>query len=141
MVILTGSGDDRYIISNIISMVEHRDSVINTCGRFSIPEICCRIKRFNLLITVDSFPMHVASAVGTPGVAIFSAVNDPKRWGPYGEGNIVLFKDVPCSPCLQGRCPRGNNVCMEMISTEEVTRVITKKLVELGWKQTNGRKV
>jgi ADP-heptose:LPS heptosyltransferase len=62
---------------NII--LEHRDSVINTYGRFSIPELCCLMKRFNLLITVDSFSMHAASAVGTPIIAIFSAANDPKR--------------------------------------------------------------
>ncbi len=60
-------------------LLEHRDSVINTCGRFSIPEVCCPIKRFNLVITVDSFPRHVASAVETPVTAIFSAINDPKR--------------------------------------------------------------
>ncbi len=140
-IILTGSKGDKDAIQEIINMALHKEAVINTCGKISIPELFALIKKMNMLITVDSFPMHIAAAVGTPVIAIFSAVNDPKRWGPYGQGHIVLFKSLPCSPCLQGLCLKGDNVCMDMISAEEVKEAATKKLLELGWERIGERKI
>ena len=71
------------------------------------------------MISVDSGPLHIAAAVGTPVVALFGPT-DPRRTGPLGPGK-VLRRDLPCSPCLQRRCQIADTYrCMRDLSVEEV---------------------
>lgn len=71
------------------------NSVINLTGIFSLRQLAAFFKRCRLLISNDSGPMHLASAVNTPVVALFR--NTPgvssKRWGPWGENHLVIEKD------------------------------------------------
>ena len=75
----------------------------------------------DLMITVDSGPMHIAAAMGTPVVALFGPT-DPARTGPLGPG-AVLRKPLPCSPCLQQKCRIADTYrCMRDLDVEEVVR-------------------
>ena len=58
----------------------------------------------NQLVTGDTGPMHVATAVGTPVVAIFGASN-PVRYGPRGHLDRIVRVELPCSPCNRIRLP------------------------------------
>jgi heptosyltransferase-2 len=78
--------------------------------------------------------MHVASAVGTPVVAIFGST-DPVATGPWGDGHVVVRKEVPCSPCFKRVCPTDHR-CMEQITVDEVEEVVGKKLKGLLNDQT-----
>ncbi len=67
----------------------------NFTGKTTLTELASVLKKSGLLISGDSGPVHLASAVGTPVIALFR--NDitgkgPKRWGPWGKGNIVIEK-------------------------------------------------
>ena len=58
-------------------------------------ELAALLKKCKLLISADSGPVHLASAVGTPVLALFR--NDipgkcAKRWGPWGKGHSVIEK-------------------------------------------------
>lgn len=64
-------------------------SAQNLCGRTTLVELVGLIHALDLLITVDSGPMHIAAAVGTPTVALFGPT-DPVRTGPYGDIHRVL---------------------------------------------------
>jgi len=69
--------------------------VKNLTGKTTLIELASILKKSKLLISGDSGPVHLACAVGTPVIALFR--NDiqgkgPKRWGPWGEGNIVIEK-------------------------------------------------
>lgn len=71
------------------------DEIINLIDKTSLVELAQLLKQCRLLVTCDSGPMHLAAAVGTPVVALFR--NDlpgktARRWGPWGEGNIVIEK-------------------------------------------------
>lgn len=65
--------------------------VTNLCGKTSMLELGGVLRELDLLVTVDSGPMHMAAAVGTPTVAIFGPTN-PIRTGPYGTGHRVVQK-------------------------------------------------
>ena len=91
------------------------------------------LERCRLLVTNDTGTMHVATAVGTPVVALFGST-DPLVTGPWGEGNVVIKKDVPCSPCLKRICPTDRQ-CMTLITVGEVEEVVERKLRELNYKQ------
>lgn len=65
----------------------------NLTGKTTLIELASILKKSKLLISGDSGPVHMACAVGAPVVALFR--NDmpgkgPKRWGPWGEGNVVI---------------------------------------------------
>lgn len=90
------------------------------------------LRRAAVLISCDSGPVHIASAVGTPVVAIFGRNEpglSPRRWGPLGDNNIILHKDVDCTECLAHNCKRGFK-CIKAITQEEVmgaVREVIKK--------------
>ena len=70
-----------------------RHEIPDLTGRLELKEFGALLKRSDLLISCDSGPVHIASAVGTPVVALFGEARpggSSKRWGPYGEGNIVV---------------------------------------------------
>lgn len=87
---------------------------VNTVGQTSLREVVAIMERAVVAIGPDSGPMHIASAVGTPVVALFGATS-PSRSGPWGWHHLVVRSDVPCSPCYLSRCPIGQ-LCMERIT-------------------------
>ena len=74
---------------------------------------------------------HLASAVGTPCISIFSAWQMPGKWYPYGEQNVVLRKWVPCHTCLLETCPYDNR-CIKLVATDEVIAAADAKLAPLA---------
>jgi asparagine synthase (glutamine-hydrolysing) len=90
-------------------------------GKLSLPESIELLRRCRLLICVDSGVQHLAAAVGTPCISLFSFWQMRGKWHPYGKKNAVIQKWVPCHTCLLEHCPR-NNLCMREISVEDVSR-------------------
>jgi ADP-heptose:LPS heptosyltransferase len=100
---------------------------INLAGRTSLKESCEVLKRCTMLICNDSGVQHLASAVGTPCISIFSAHDMPGKWHPYGRQNVVLRKWVQCHTCYLQTCPNDNR-CLKLISADEVIAAIDSKL-------------
>ena len=100
-------------------------SVVNLAGATSLRELMAYIKLCKLLLTNDSGPMHMASALGTDVVALFGSTN-PTYTGPYGKG-AVIYKKVVCSPCYKRICPIDFR-CMKQIEANEVLNTIKKRL-------------
>jgi lipopolysaccharide heptosyltransferase I len=96
-------------------------AAVNMSGRTTLMELAGLLSLSRFAVTIDSGPMHIAAAVGTPVVALFGATS-PRRTGPYGEGHIVIEKGLPCSPCFMRKCPEPR--CMEEITAAEVMEAI-----------------
>ncbi len=99
-------------------------------NRTSLREMCALLARCSLLVTGDSGPMHLASGVDVPVLALFGPTT--KEWGffPSGPHDLVLESGLPCRPCsLHGgkNCPRGGE-CMSSITPEDVLNGIKKLL-------------
>jgi len=101
---------------------------IDFTGKTHLLQLAALLERCRLLVTNDTGTMHVASAVGTPIVAIFGST-DPVATGPWGDGHVVVRKEVSCSPCFKRVCPTDHR-CMEGITVDEVEKVVSKKLEE-----------
>jgi lipopolysaccharide heptosyltransferase I len=124
-VILTGSRDDTAMAETICSGMS--PSPLSLVGRLSLKQLAAVLRDVDLVITVDSGPMHIAAAMGTPVVALFGPT-DPRRTGPLGAGRI-LRKELPCSPCLQRRCRIPDTYrCMRDLRVAEVLGAVRELL-------------
>ncbi|HQO57346.1 MAG TPA: lipopolysaccharide heptosyltransferase II [Candidatus Omnitrophota bacterium] len=97
-------------------------------GETNLKQLIALMHQASLVISADSGPMHIASAVGTPGIAIFGPTR-PELTGPRGRGAFrVLQKDVGCNrqACYSLECP--DNVCMQAVSVDEVLAVVRELL-------------
>lgn len=97
--------------------------VLNLAGKTSLRELLACIQACSVFLTNDSGPMHIASALKVPLVALFGSTSDVKT-GPYG-GGTVIHKHVECSPCYKRVCPIDFR-CMKRIGEDEVYQAIMK---------------
>lgn len=96
-----------------------RGPALDLCGRVS-PRVSAAVMAWaQMLVTHDSGPMHLAAAVGTPIVAIFSARAKPGIWFPRGEANQVLYRRVACLDCGLETCATNAKLCIESIGVDE----------------------
>lgn len=108
-----------------------KNACISLCGKTSLGDLAALFKRSALLISNDSGPVHIASAVGTPVISIFGRKQkglSPTRWRPLGDKSIVLHKDVGCIECLAHYCKKGF-LCLKSITVEEVVEKAAGLLV------------
>jgi ADP-heptose:LPS heptosyltransferase len=123
-VVVTGTGQDAPRAQELMNAVKNVKP-INACGKTSINQLACLIKKCSVYISTDSAPLHIAAGVGVPFVALFGPT-DPRRHLPPAKDHVVITKDLLCSPCYKSRCRHTN--CMEFIRPEEVLKAIDKLL-------------
>jgi len=86
---------------------------------------CELLRRADLFIGSDTGPMHIASALGVPVVALFGP-KDPVQTGPYCSRSIVVRGLADCAPCTRRRCSHVR--CMASISADRVLRAALEVL-------------
>jgi heptosyltransferase-2 len=94
--------------------------VHNFAGETSLGEYIELAAACKVYLTNDSGPMHIASALGLPTVAVFGATNHVTT-GPIGPLARVIREDVECSPCLKRECPIDHR-CMTRVDAARVER-------------------
>lgn len=122
-IVLSGSAADRALVDTVKgALPSHR--VVDVAGGVDLLTLAGLIERYDLLITGDTGPMHLAVAVGTPVVAVFGP-SDPVRYAPRGPFDRVVRIDLPCSPCNRIRRPPARCVghtpdCLASINIPDV---------------------
>jgi heptosyltransferase-2 len=100
----------------------------NAAGTLSLRASAALIQRAAVLVTNDSAPLHLATAVGTPVVALFGPTVPAFGFGPRGSADIVLgVTDLACRPCSAHgpqTCPQKHHRCMRELSVEAVVAAI-----------------
>jgi ADP-heptose:LPS heptosyltransferase len=104
--------------------------VDNRVGSASLIETAALIERAALFVGCDSGPAHLAAAVGTPVVALFSGTNDARQWRPWGRRVEVVRNVVPCAPCHRELCPLADHPCMRGLSPAMVLAAVDRMLRE-----------
>ncbi|MBM3245682.1 MAG: glycosyltransferase family 9 protein, partial [Candidatus Omnitrophica bacterium] len=90
-IVIVGSSDEAAKSKKLFK--DFSGKLLDLTGKTNLPELAAVLRRCACLVTADSGPMHLAASVGTPVIALFR--NDmpgktAKRWGPWGEGHVVL---------------------------------------------------
>jgi ADP-heptose:LPS heptosyltransferase len=88
-------------------------------GKTTVRDSCEVLARCVMLVCNDSGVQHLAAAVGTPCVSLFTRREFPGMWWPHGPQHEVLMKDVECHTCFLDACPYDNK-CIKAIGVEEV---------------------
>lgn len=90
-------------------------------GQLSLKEMAALTRAARLFVGVDSAPMHIAAAVGTPTVALFGPSGD-KQWGPWGVPcRVVASGSHPCRPCGADGCGGGKvSDCLASLTVDQV---------------------
>ncbi len=124
-VMIAGTETDRQSLGEILSL----EKVIDMVGKTTIQALAGWISRARLVITNDSFPLHLALAMDTPVVPIFG----PSRASallPETGRYIKVESPIRCAPCYDNEpfpgCPRFH--CIHAVETDQVFRCVEEAL-------------
>jgi heptosyltransferase-2 len=130
-VVVVGSAADRLLVGvDVASAAAGR--VHLAAGEVSLRAAAALIARASVLVTNDSAPLHLATAVGTPVVAIFGPTVPGFGFGPRGpDDRIVELAGLECRPCSSHGpqvCPLGHHRCMNALSVDQVAEAVQRVL-------------
>ena len=123
--VIVGAESDRPLAAEIVHATG--GTAIDATGRLSLLASAELIGRSMLLVTNDSAPLHLASAMNTPTVAIFGPTVPEFGFGPLADRSRVAGRTgLDCRPCDRHgprRCPLGHWRCMREITADDVARL------------------
>lgn len=101
-------------------------------GTLSLKELGALIGRARIMVGMDSAPMHIAAAMGTPTVAFFGPSGDVE-WGPWQVRHRILRSSHSCRPCGRDGCGGGKrSECLEAIEIDAAFAAVQSLLEETG---------
>ena len=130
-VVVLGSSNDSPLADAITTA---EPSAIDATGQLPLLAAAELIGRCGVVVTNDSAPLHLASAMGTPTVAIFGPTVPDFGFGPLAPRASVVGEDtLPCRPCDRHgpqHCPLGHHRCMrdlvpELVAERALTLLLT----------------
>ena len=124
LMVFTGVKEKRAEIERLMSEIRY-PSMVNLAGELTLLEFAELMKYVHLLVTGDSFAMHLASAFHTPLIALFGPT-DEKRIGPVGKHSTILRSAQPCDRCYRRDYCEKN--CINFIEPEAVLTEIRNRL-------------
>jgi len=127
-IILFGSQEDVVYKEEVFSYLNNNEKVIDSVGKLNIKQLSLLIKRCNLFVSHDSGAVHLSVSLGVPTVVLFGKSN-PYKWGYLENKNYsVIQKPVACRPCGKIECK--DNICMKLISVEDVLKSIEELIIK-----------
>jgi heptosyltransferase-2 len=131
-VVVVGTLADRGLAEAIGERLLHlgAPAVVDATGRLSLLASADLLSRSRALVTNDSAPLHLASAMGTPTVALFGPTVPAFGFGSLAPTHVELgARALPCRPChAHGpqACPLGHWKCMRELSPDSVTQALAQ---------------
>ncbi|HET7553027.1 MAG TPA: glycosyltransferase family 9 protein [Gemmatimonadaceae bacterium] len=139
---IVGSADDSDAARHIVRAADAQ-GVVDATGKLSLLASAELIGRADLLVTNDSSPQHLASAMATPTITIFGPTVPAFGFGPLAPHSTTLgHPSLPCRPCHHHgppTCPLGHWKCMRELGVEvvegEVERILEEAMRDVMRKQ------
>ena len=102
-------------------------AVVNAAGQFPLTVTAAFLKRSRVMAGGDTGATHLATAIGTPVVALYGPGVEEFGFFPYRSRAVVLQRDLDCRPCSSHggpKCPLGHHRCLVDIEPDEVARAL-----------------
>ena len=124
---LVGGPADADLLQEIVAKTEHPNAVVQADQ--GLLESAALMAQAAWVLTNDSGPLHLASAVNAPTVAVYCSTVPAFGFGPLSERSRVVesTESLPCRPCgVHGKtaCPLGHFACGESITVDTVLRAL-----------------
>jgi heptosyltransferase-3 len=129
LVVLTAAPDPQETALTDKILQHTQAARVDLRGQLSLQELASVIRQAQLFVGVDSVPMHIAAAVGTPGVAMFGPSND-LEWAPWSQSiRVLASRSHPCRPCgIDGCGGSKRSDCLETLPAAQVLAAIDEVL-------------
>ena len=116
-------------------------SVVDLCGRTSFAELAGVLAAADCVVVGNTGPAHLAAAVGTPVVSLFSPVVPAERWRPYGVPTALLGdQDAACRGSRARECPVAGHPCLTTVSPAEVVAAVDRLAPSLAGMTTTSNR-
>jgi heptosyltransferase-3 len=104
---------------------------VDLSGALGLRELAALTREARAFVGVDSAPMHIAAAAGTPVVALFGPSGDAE-WGPWQVAQrVVTSTEHPCRPCGNDGCGGGKvSECLTTLPVERVHAALRALIAE-----------
>ncbi len=126
-IVVVGGTEDAALAAQVVGAAAGRSW--SAAGELGLRVSAALIERASVLVTNDSAPLHLATAVGTPVVAVFGPTIPEFGFGPRGPHDVVLQQSgLACRPCSAHGprvCPLGHHRCMLELSVERVAAAVS----------------
>ena len=125
-IVVVGGAEDAALADAVVTAAPGRAH--SAAGGLSLRASAALVARAAVLVTNDSLPLHLATAVGTPVVALFGPTVPAFGFGPRGQRDrVVEHLSLACRPCSAhgpARCPLSHHRCMRELSVESVAAAV-----------------
>lgn len=125
-VLITGVERESALIEEILEYAPQSHSIIG----MTLAEYSALIEQATLVICNDSLPMHLADAMRTPEIVLFSGTDWEAQWRPRAASSRLMRRETACHPCYLFECPI-QRACLD-IAPEEVIEEVEAMLEETG---------
>lgn len=124
-IVLLGGASEQILGEKIMKRLGN--SALNLIGKTTYMESAEIFSRCQLLVSNDCGSVHLAAAVGTPVVGIYSSSDLPGIWSPWGKNHTVLRNDMlACRFCFRRECKTME--CIKSITVRQVVDACRKYL-------------
>jgi ADP-heptose:LPS heptosyltransferase len=121
-VVVTGGPGERDLTASVAGT-----RGIDLGGATSLAEMAAVLDGADAVVVGNTGPAHLAAAVGTPVVSLFSPVVPASRWAPYGVPTVLLGdQSAPCAGTRARDCPVPGHPCLASVSPEDVVAAVGK---------------
>lgn len=137
-IVVTGAPAEREAAEQLCRDL-HSPRAVSAAGRTSLRELLTLYTLSSVLVTNDSGPAHFASLTAVHTVVLFGP-ETPLLFGSLAPSTTIIWKQLACSPCVSvfnhRLSPCQNNVCMQLITVDEVFDAVDAAL-SLSGRATN----
>ncbi len=122
-IVLVGGPKENELNKQI--MPELAGAAVNL-GGLPVERFIALLKQLDLYVANDTGPTHLAAALGTPSVILYtSKYQQPARWAPWGNRHKLIKNVSSCPfPCKPPACRR--DLCTSEIKQEEVLEAVAE---------------
>jgi ADP-heptose:LPS heptosyltransferase len=133
---LGGGQNELHVMDGLVELFP---GSVNVVKEMDLETELALISRLDLMISMDSSNMHMASLLGVKTVTIWGGTHPYAGFSAYHEKNAVNIQipksELSCRPCTlygKGKCHRGDFACMENLSADKVYEQL-KEAGVLSW--------
>lgn len=121
-VVVTGGPDETGLTASVVAGAP---GTVDAGGALSVAQLADVLAGAGVVVTGNTGPAHLASAVGTPVVSLFAPTVPAACWRPWAVPHVLLgVQDIGCAGCRARQCPVPGHPCIDTVTVADVTGAV-----------------